>query len=127
MRQRSAQFGPPTCEACLNIDLAWLRRRGMLQPGRFSTLTWSQFGEKIGSITLAAQSGGVRLVYRTKDRDGAPIEVNNELVIFVYLLPPAGRQRLIAALIRGARIPGACGRQSLAKTRQRPLRSQSSA
>jgi hypothetical protein len=28
----------------------------------------------MGSITLAAQSGGVRLMYRTKDRDGAPIE-----------------------------------------------------
>ena len=26
--------GAPTCEGCLNIDLAWLRRRGMLQPGR---------------------------------------------------------------------------------------------
>jgi len=73
--------GAPTCEACLGIDLAWLRRRGMLQPGRFSTLTWSRSGEQTGSITLAAQSDGVRLIYRTTDRDGAPVDVS-ELVPF---------------------------------------------
>jgi hypothetical protein len=39
----------------------------MLQPGRFSTLTWSRSGEQTGSITLAAQSDGVLLMYRTKD------------------------------------------------------------
>src|SRR5262245_46737166 len=40
------------------IDLAWLRRRGMLTPGPVSTLTWSRLGEQTGSITLAAQSEG---------------------------------------------------------------------
>ena len=63
--------GAPTCEGCLNIDLAWLRRRGMLQPGRRSAVTWSRSGEQTGSITLAAQTDGVRLIYRTTDRDGA--------------------------------------------------------
>ena len=62
--------GAPTCEGCLNIDLAWLRRRGMLTPGRSSALTWSRAGEQAGSITLVAQHDGVRLIYRTKDRDG---------------------------------------------------------
>ena len=33
--------GAATCESCHSIDLAWLRRRGMLQPGRYSSLTWS--------------------------------------------------------------------------------------
>jgi hypothetical protein len=84
--------GAPTCEGYLNIDLAWLRRRGMLQPGRFSTLTWSQLGEQTGSIRLAAQSDGVRLMYRTKDRDGAPIDVN-ELVNFVYTPTRFGGRR----------------------------------
>jgi len=55
----------------------------MLTPGRSSTLTWSRNGEQTGSIALVAQSNGVRLVYRTKDRDGAPIDVD-ELVTFVY-------------------------------------------
>jgi hypothetical protein len=54
--------GAPTCEGCLGIDLAWLRRRGMLQLGRRSAVTWSRSGEQTGSITLAAQSDGVRLI-----------------------------------------------------------------
>ena len=52
--------GAPTCEGYLNIDLAWLRRRRMLTPGRFSTLTWSRSGEQTGSLTLAAEHDGVR-------------------------------------------------------------------
>ena len=62
--------GAATCESCLSIDLAWLRRRGMLQPGRYSSLTWSRAGEQTGSITLIAQHDGVRLRYQTKDREG---------------------------------------------------------
>ena len=30
----------PTCESAPSIDLAWLRRRGMLKPGVYS-LAWS--------------------------------------------------------------------------------------
>src|SRR5688572_4235134 len=79
--------GAPTCEGCLGIDLAWLRRRGMLQLGRRSTVT-----EQTGSITLAAQSDGVRLIYRTTDRDGAPVDVS-ELVPFTYTPSMFGGQR----------------------------------
>jgi hypothetical protein len=75
--------GAATCESCHSIDLAWLRRRGMLMPGRHSTLTWSQAGEQTGSITLAAQHDGVRLIYQIKDRDGPPINVD-EFVAFSY-------------------------------------------
>jgi hypothetical protein len=84
--------GAPTCEGYLNIDLAWLRRRRMLTPGRFSTLTWSRSGEQTGSLTLAAEHDGVRLMYRTKDREGEPIDVN-ELVAFVYTPTRFGGRR----------------------------------
>jgi hypothetical protein len=40
------------------------------------------------AITLAAQSGGMRLMYRTKDRDGAPIEINE----LVHLCLPSYRR-----------------------------------
>ena len=83
--------GAPTCEGCLNIDLAWLRRRGMLTPGRSSALTWSRAGEQAGSITLVAQHDGVRLIYRTKDRDGA-VDVD-ELVPFTYTPAMFGGRR----------------------------------
>jgi hypothetical protein len=55
-----------------NIDLAWLRRRGMLTPGCYSTLTWSLGGNRIGSITLVAQQDGVRLLYHMKNANGGP-------------------------------------------------------
>ena len=50
--------GAATCESCHSIDLAWLRRRGMLQLGRYSPLTWSLAGEQTGSIMLIAQHDG---------------------------------------------------------------------
>src|SRR5262249_36931315 len=84
--------GSATCEGCKNIDLAWLRRRGMLTPGRYSTLNWSLGEERIGSITLAAQQDRVRLLYRMKDDGGAPIDIN-ELVPFAYTPTRFGGQR----------------------------------
>jgi hypothetical protein len=83
--------GAATCESCLSIDLAWLRRRGMLQLGRHSPLTWSLAGEQTGSIMIA-QHDGVRLRYQTKDRDGLPVDVN-ELVPFVYTPTRFGGRR----------------------------------
>ena len=84
--------GAATCESCHSIDLAWLRRRGMLTPGRYSTLTWSQGGQETGSITLAAQHDGVRLIYQIKDRDGLPVKVD-ELVAFSYTPTRFGGRR----------------------------------
>src|SRR5262249_15622057 len=54
-----------TCEDCRNIDLAWLRQRGMLQLGRYCSLIWSRGGEQAGSIALTTQRDGVRLLYQT--------------------------------------------------------------
>ena len=72
----------PTCESYHAIDLAYLRRHGLLKSGRSSTMSWSRGGQHAGSISLIAQHDGVRLLYRTEDRDGAPIDVS-ELVPFV--------------------------------------------
>jgi hypothetical protein len=84
--------GVPTCEGCHSIDLAWLRRRGMLTPGRYSTVTWSRWGEQSGSITLVAQSDGVRLLYRTKVHDGSPVDID-ERVPFAYTPTRFGGRR----------------------------------
>ena len=84
--------GAPTCEGCHSIDLAWLRRRGMLTPGRCSTVTWSRGGEQTGSIALVAQDDDVRLVYRTKDHDGSQVDVA-EVVPFAYTPTRFGGRR----------------------------------
>jgi hypothetical protein len=64
----------------------------MLTPGRYSMLTFSVGGERIGSITLVAQQDGVRLLYRMKNDNGASVEVN-ELVPFAYTPSRFGGQR----------------------------------
>jgi hypothetical protein len=64
----------------------------MLTPGRYSTLTWSIGRERIGSITLAAQQAGVRLIYHTKNANGERVDVN-ELVPFTYTPTRFGGQR----------------------------------
>src|SRR5262245_30199322 len=53
---------------------------------------WSLGGDQIGSITLAAQQDGVRLLYHMKDANGARVEVN-ELVTFAYTPTRFGGQR----------------------------------
>jgi DNA-directed RNA polymerase subunit RPC12/RpoP len=82
----------PTCESYCSIDLAYLRRHGLLKPGRSSSMSWSRGGQQTGSISLIAQHDGVRLVYWTKDRDGAQLDVN-ELVPFVYTPTMFGGRR----------------------------------
>ena len=52
------------CESYHAIDLAWLRRRKMLQPGRSSSIQWSHCGRPAGSIGIVAKANCVHLVYR---------------------------------------------------------------
>jgi hypothetical protein len=93
----------PTCEGTHSIDLACLRRRRMLEPGRISTLTWSIGGERLGEISLAAQTNGVRLLYNLTGRDGTKTSIN-ELVPFAYTATMfGGRRRWLMCLKCGRR------------------------
>jgi hypothetical protein len=56
------------CHRTHSIDLDWLRRQKLLNPGRWSTLTWSVRGEKTGSIRFTLNDHGVLLRYRTRSR-----------------------------------------------------------
>jgi hypothetical protein len=84
--------GRPTCESHCSIDLAYLRRHGLLKPGRSSTMSWSRGGQRTGSISLVAQQDGVRLVYSARGRDGGAVAVN-EFVPFVYTPTRFGGRR----------------------------------
>ena len=84
-----------TCESRHSIDLAWLRRRGIVPPGWIggrTTLTWSRGGEKTGSIGVLVQDGGLRLTYAVTAHDGTKISVD-ELVPFAYTATRFGGQR----------------------------------
>jgi hypothetical protein len=81
-----------TCEQMHSVDLAYLRRNDLLQPGKASRLSWSKHGRQTGSIWIVAQGDGVRLVYGAKGPDGEPIDVN-EFVPFTYTATRFGGRR----------------------------------
>ena len=61
---RPATFMTAKCEECHAIDLAWLKRNGLLMPGRSSTIRWSCGGHQTGAITIEVSQMGLRLSYR---------------------------------------------------------------
>jgi hypothetical protein len=48
------------------VDLAWLRRKGARHVGYSGQITWRNRGEVTGSIGYRLESGGLRLIYRTR-------------------------------------------------------------
>ena len=65
-RQASHGLMVDKCHEFKSIDLAWLRRRKMLQKGHCSTINWSVRGEQTGSIGVARPPGGIQLNYRQR-------------------------------------------------------------
>jgi hypothetical protein len=89
---RHGYYSAPTCESRHGVDLASLRRQGLLEPGRFSALTWSRGEMRTGAIGIIAQSDGVRLVYSLPNQDGGTTHVD-ELVPFAYTPTRFGGRR----------------------------------
>ncbi len=85
-------FASAKCEEYRRIDLAWLRRNGYLHAGNSGNLTWSRGGNKTGSINYRVETGGLRLIYRTRPHGGEWHDVN-ELVPFVWTQTRFGGQR----------------------------------
>jgi hypothetical protein len=52
----------------LSLDLAWLRRRKMLTPGRRSSVMWSVGGNRVGEIMIVPLEDALLLVYRARSR-----------------------------------------------------------
>ena len=95
-----------TCESRHSIDLAWLRRRGILRKGWIgggTTFTWSQGGEKTGSVGVFVQADGLRLRYAVTADDGTKIGVD-ELVPFAYTATRFGGRRQWLMCIKCGRL-----------------------
>ena len=52
---RRQRYQRRTTEGYLALDIAVLRRRGLLQPGCSASISWSRGGERIGSASLFAR------------------------------------------------------------------------
>ena len=81
--RHGALSSAPTCESAHSIDLAYLRRRGLLAVGHSSSLKWLRGGERTASMNIIAAPDGVRLVYDVTDQDGTRLNVN-ELEPFAW-------------------------------------------
>jgi len=57
------------CEECLAIDLAHLKRQGILRSGLPAPLSWSRGGELIGSVGVLSVADGLHIMYRTGHGD----------------------------------------------------------
>jgi hypothetical protein len=75
----------------LRLDLAGLQRLGFLR-GLPATLSWSDDGEEVGSITVLASSQGLRLLYRSCPSPSESRDVD-ELVPFLWTPTRSGGQR----------------------------------
>src|SRR5258706_11245377 len=63
--------GAGKCEAMHRIEMAWLRKQGYLNPGRWATISWSRGHEPTGRIGTRAHEGWLELNYSV---NGEPIK-----------------------------------------------------
>lgn len=61
---RRWQFGAETTEDYKSVDVRWLKREGMLEPGSNRRVTWSRRGEVVGSIVLRAEADRLHFDYK---------------------------------------------------------------
>ena len=82
----------PRCESANPIDLAYLRRHGLLRAGSASTLRWTEYGQPTGSVGVLAEFDGIRLCFsiRTDDAPRSPI---SQLIPFAYTPTRFGGRR----------------------------------
>ncbi len=61
---------PTTLDDLRAVDLRYLRRHGMLEPGRCGTLRWSRAGRETGSVGFTVDRDALTLTYRTRGHSG---------------------------------------------------------
>ncbi len=79
---RRQRYQRRTTEGYLTLDIAALRRRGLLQLGRSNVISWSRGGERIGSASLFAESGSLRLSYQTTTSEGSAERIDERVEIW---------------------------------------------
>jgi len=85
---------PTTLDDLKAVDLPYLRRHRMLEPGRSGTLRWSRAGRETGSIGLRCSGDAVLLSYRVASWRGTETEDVEERVPLVRTAQPFGGERV---------------------------------
>jgi hypothetical protein len=95
--------GKATCESFTRIELPFLRKRGMLQPGYYGMLAWSIGGEPSGDIRFRMHENGMELIYKYRARGAGEWQHVNEDNSLLLL---ATAFRWPASLVRLSLMPG---------------------
>src|SRR3954468_1662186 len=95
---------PTTLDDLRAVDLRYLRRHGILEPGRGGTLRWSRAGRETGSVQFAVGQDTLTLTYPVRDRGEEAWPEVVEPVRVSRTAQPFGGERLWFAC------PG-CGRR----------------
>jgi hypothetical protein len=102
-RQASFGLNVDKCHEYHSIDLAWLRRKKLLNIGRWSSLNWSRGGNPTGSIRIECFYGCVRLVYRTRPRGGEWADVSEFVPLIETATQFGGRRQWFQCLSCGGK------------------------
>src|SRR5688572_31872550 len=100
---RRQRYQRRTTEGYLVLDIAVLRRRGLLQPGCSGTIAWSRGGERIGSATITIGIRSLRLTYNVGTAEGSAEAVDESIEL-------TSTERSLGGLRQWFRCPG-CHRQ----------------
>ncbi len=73
---RRQRYQRRTTEGYLALDIAVLRRRGLLQPGRSSLITWSRGEVRMGAVTVRASTASLNLSYQLVTGEGSAVAVD---------------------------------------------------
>jgi hypothetical protein len=95
------------------LDIRYLRRKGMLRPGGWASLTWSRTDKVIGSISIRTELDRIVLRYRHRDHDEDwkdeeyPVFLDSTRCNyggerFWFLCPARGCSRRVAVLYSGS-------------------------
>ena len=91
------------CHEFHAIDIAWLRRKRLLQTGHWSTLRWSRGGHETGNVRFECLAGGIRLVYRHRKGGGEWQDVNEIVPLIETTTRFNGRRQWFRCLSCGKR------------------------
>lgn len=82
-----------TCESFMRIELNYMRKRGLLEPGYTGQLNWSRGGDPAGHIRFRAEHDALELDYSYRQPGETEWTPVNERIHYQYSLQPFGGTR----------------------------------
>ena len=82
-----------TCESYKRIELPYLRKHGLLNPGHYGRLSWTWGGEPSGNISFRTHENSMELIYSYRSAGEDDWQEVNEYVPFTFTAQNLGGRR----------------------------------